>query len=83
VIRLFKKKPEPITTTILPHSTKFNGYQIHKIINETLKPWYKKYCIEKPLAAYRTNLIIETENAVKLLDAKLQIAYRILTNKGI
>ena len=42
-----------------------------------------QYNIEKPLAAYFTNLLIETENAIKLLDAKLHNAYRILSTKAI
>ena len=29
-------KPKSTANTVLPHSTKLNGYQIHKIINETL-----------------------------------------------
>jgi hypothetical protein len=39
--------------------------------------------IKKPLAAYFTNLLIETENAIKILDAKLHNAYRILATKTI
>jgi len=40
------------------------------------------YCIEKPLETYFTNLIIETERAIKLLDTKLRDSYRnIAANK--
>jgi hypothetical protein len=42
-----------------------------------------QYSYEKPLAAYFTNLLIETENAIKLFDAKLHNAYRILVTKAI
>jgi hypothetical protein len=41
-----------------------------------------QYSVEKPLAAYFTNLI-ETENAIKLLDAQLQNTYRILVTKRL
>lgn len=41
-----------------------------------------QYSIEKPLTTYSTNLIIETENAIKILDTKLQNAYRILATKN-
>jgi hypothetical protein len=33
-------KPKSTANTVLPQSTKFNRYHIHKIINETLKPWF-------------------------------------------
>jgi hypothetical protein len=42
-----------------------------------------KYSNEKPLAAYFTNLLIETKNAIKLFNAKLHNAYRILATKTI
>jgi len=34
-----------------------------------------QYSIEKPLAAFFANLVIETDNAVKLLDAKMHNTY--------
>jgi hypothetical protein len=40
------------------------------------------YCIERPVTAYFTNLLAETERAIKLLDGKMQNTYRLLaTNK--
>jgi hypothetical protein len=40
------------------------------------------YCIERPVKAYFTNLLAETERAIKLPDGKMQNAYRFLaTNK--
>jgi len=36
------------------------------------------YSIEKPTATYFTNLLSETERAIKLLDGKMQNTYRIL-----
>ena len=42
-----------------------------------------QYCIEKPLTTYSTNLIMETENATKVLDKKLQNPHRILTTKQL
>jgi len=32
-------KPKSTANTVLHQSTKLNRYQIHKVINETLKPW--------------------------------------------
>jgi hypothetical protein len=42
-----------------------------------------QYSIEKPPAAYFTNLLIETGNKIKLFDAKLHNAYRTLSTKAI
>ena len=40
------------------------------------------YCIERPVTSYITNLLAETERAIKLLDGKVQNTYRFLaTNK--
>ena len=32
-------KPKSTVNAFLPQSTKFDRYQVHKIINETLKSW--------------------------------------------
>ena len=37
-----------------------------------------QYSIEKPITIYLANLIIETENSIRLLDTKMQNPYRIL-----
>ena len=42
-----------------------------------------QHSIEKPLKSYWTNLIMETERAIKLLDAKLQNPFRILAAKKL
>jgi len=42
-----------------------------------------KHRIEKPLKTYWTNLIMETEGAIKLLDPKLKDPHRILAAKKI
>jgi hypothetical protein len=34
-----------------------------------------QHSIERPLTSYLTNLVIETERAVRLLDTKLQNSY--------
>ena len=39
--------------------------------------------IEKPLKTYLINLIIETEQAIKLLDVKMQNPFRILAAKKL
>jgi hypothetical protein len=36
-----------------------------------------QHSIQKPLKTYRINLIIETEQAIKLLDVKMQNPFRI------
>ena len=40
-----------------------------------------QYSIETPLKKYKTDLIIETEQAIRLLDNKLQAHFRILAAK--
>jgi hypothetical protein len=42
-----------------------------------------QYNIEKLLTTYSTNLIIEYDNATKLLDTKLQNSFRILATKQL
>jgi hypothetical protein len=42
-----------------------------------------QYSIEKPAATYITNLTIEAKRAIRLLDTKIQDAYRILTAKKL
>jgi hypothetical protein len=37
-----------------------------------------QYSIEKPIGKYWTNLIMETELAIRKLDIKMQAPYRIL-----
>ena len=41
------------------------------------------YSIEKPVATYVTNLAAETEQAIRLLDEKLQNTYRFLAAKKL
>jgi hypothetical protein len=40
-----------------------------------------QYIIEKPLEAYFTNLVIETDNAIKLLVVKMHNTYCISATK--
>ena len=42
-----------------------------------------QHSIEKPLKTYWTNLIMETERAIKLLDVKLQNPFRIIATKRL
>jgi hypothetical protein len=42
-----------------------------------------QYSIEKPLAAYFTNLVIETKNTLKLLDTKMHNTYCISATKKL
>jgi hypothetical protein len=42
-----------------------------------------QHSIEKPLNIYWNDLIIETEQAIKKLDTKLQAPYRILAAKKL
>jgi hypothetical protein len=42
-----------------------------------------QYSIERPIAPYLTNTVIETENAIRLLNMNEQSAYRILANKKL
>jgi len=42
-----------------------------------------QFRIEKPLTTYSTNLISEDSNVIKLLDNKLQDAFRILATKQL
>jgi hypothetical protein len=48
------------------------------LLNESLE-----HSIEKPLNAYRINLMMETEHANKLLDTKMQNPLRILAAKKL
>jgi hypothetical protein len=41
------------------------------------------YSVEKPTTSYLTELIAETERAIKLLDEKLQNTYRFLKKKTV
>jgi len=42
-----------------------------------------QYSIEKPLKKYWTELITETEQAIRLLDSKMQAVFRILATKKL
>jgi predicted Ser/Thr protein kinase len=42
-----------------------------------------QHSIEKPVTPYLTNIAIETENAIKLLDTNIQGAYRVLATKKL
>ena len=42
-----------------------------------------KYSIEKPLENYCTDLIVETEQAIRMLDIKMQAQFRILAAKEL
>jgi hypothetical protein len=56
-----------------------------RFMNEEMKPLNLgfQYSIEKPLAAYVTNLVIETDNVIKLLDAKMHNTYCISATKKL
>jgi len=42
-----------------------------------------QYSIEKPLRKYWTDLIMETEEAIRMLDIKMQAPFRILETKKL
>jgi len=42
-----------------------------------------QYCIPQPTETHWTTLILETEQAKKLLDPKIQDAYRFMTAKKL
>ena len=42
-----------------------------------------QYSIQQPFRKYWTNLIIETERAIRLLDAKIQDAFRLMAAKKL
>jgi len=42
-----------------------------------------QYSIEKPLKKYWANLIMETEQAIRMLDSKMQASFRILATKKL
>ena len=39
--------------------------------------------VQQPIEAYWTNLILETEHAIRLLDPKFQDAYRLMATKKL
>jgi len=77
-------------STILPHYF-ITGTLLDKnltelrFMNEEMKPLNLdfQYSIEKPLAAYFTNLVTETDNAIELLDAKMHNTYCISATKKL
>jgi len=40
-----------------------------------------KYSMQRPLKTYWTNLLVETQRAIKLIDTKIQNSYRIMASK--
>jgi hypothetical protein len=69
--------PQWRTSTILPKDKKKLKLRRNELLKHGLN-----YSIEKPTATYFTNLLEETERAIKLLDGKMQNIYCILaTNK--
>jgi len=77
-------------STIHPHYL-INGTLLEKNLTEirftneemkTLNLGFQ-YSIEKPLAAYFTNLVTETNNAIKLLDVKMYNTYCISATKKL
>jgi hypothetical protein len=42
-----------------------------------------QHSIQQPIEAYWTNLIVETEHAIRLLDPKFQDAYRIMATRKL
>jgi hypothetical protein len=69
-------------TTVLPQNSKLDKNRIHKRINKPTEPRATTQ-YRKTTENLRTNLIMETERAIKLLDPKLQDPYRILAAKKI
>jgi len=55
---------------------KFNHEEM-SLLNKGLQ-----HNIEKPLEKYWTGLIMETEQAIRMLEPKMQSAYRILATKN-
>jgi len=57
----------------------------HKILAEELAILNNglQYSIEKPLEKYWTNLIMETEQAIRMLDIKMQAPFRILATRKL
>ena len=69
-------------TTVPPQNNKLDKNKLHKkeinLLNQGLQ-----HSIEKPLKTYWTNLVMETECAIKLLHVKLQNPFRILASKKL
>ena len=42
-----------------------------------------QHSIQQPIEAYRTNLILQTEHALRLLDPKFQDTYRFMATKKL
>ena len=63
--------------TILPQNKNLTDIKFTEEEIELLN-YGLQYNIERPLTTYFTNLIIEMEGAIKLLDTKLQNSYRII-----
>jgi len=69
------KQPPPYPRTINLTSIQFTGEE-QKLLDLGLQ-----YNIQKPLKATWTNLVLETERAIRLLDIKLQDPLRIIAAK--
>jgi hypothetical protein len=41
-----------------------------------------QYGTEKPILSYLTDLVTETENAIKMLDTNIKSAYRVKATKN-
>jgi hypothetical protein len=65
------------TTTVNLTNIRFSQEEL-ALLNNGLQ-----HCIEKPLKKYWTNLIMETEQAIRMLDSKMQAPFRILATKKL
>ena len=65
------------TRTVILTNLRFSQEEI-ALLNNGLQ-----HSIEKPLKKYWTNLFMETEQAIRKLDSKMQAPYRILATKKL
>jgi 2'-5' RNA ligase len=87
VDRLQENQTKPITAARNPRNIHFypriRNLTNIKFTNEELEilNYGLQHSVEKHLGSYLTNLITETETAIKLLDPKIQNTYRHMASK--
>jgi hypothetical protein len=80
VLQLFRKTKKLQRQQFYPRVQNVTDIKFTKEETKLLNLAFE-YGSEKQLAAYFTNLVTETQNAIKLLDAKLHNAYRTVATK--
>jgi hypothetical protein len=73
---------QPRKTTILPANKNLTNNQFTKEEIEIID-YELQHSIERPLTSYLTNLLTETERAIKLPDTKLHNTYRFMASKKL